>query len=77
MTEKMSYVNTRSMGPMVQVDAGLQAQLAECDAKIRHHEGMVGEYVAWIQALKVLAEQHPNATRELNMVDWLYFFRTE
>jgi hypothetical protein len=73
--DKMSYVGTRTMGPSVQIDTGLQNQLAEANSKINHHDGMIGEYTAWLEVLEAAVALNPGQTRTLNMEDWLYFFR--
>jgi hypothetical protein len=71
---KAGYANTMSMGggPLVQIDAALQAHLREAHDKVKAHERLVSQYGAWQQMMESPAAKP--RTFELTQNDWMYFF---
>ena len=69
---KLGYSNsTRAFGgPVVQVDAGMAAQVQEATQKVHEHQDKVYKYGAWIQMLSA----HPAASFALDHDDWMFFF---
>ena len=66
-----SYSSTRGgYGPQIEVDAGMQRDLTECQNKIVEHERLVRDYDGWIQALTA----NPEARLSLDHDDYLFFF---
>ena len=68
---KSGYANTsRVGGPVVEIDAALQAHLAEAHQKVHDHARLVKEYDAWQQMMSA----HSTAAFPLMQADWMYFF---
>lgn len=66
-----SISNTKGYaGPRIEIDAGLQRDLSECQGKIREHDESMREYEGWRQVL----ESNKEDRLQLNHDDWLYFF---
>lgn len=66
-----SYSNTKGgYGPQIKIDAGLQRDLTECQAKIMEHHELTVEYSGWIQVLS----GNPEARLSLEHDDYLFFF---
>lgn len=69
---KLGYANSTQAygGPVVQVDAGMAAQVQEATKKVHEHQDKAYKYGAWIQMLSA----HPSATFSLDHDDWMFFF---
>lgn len=68
-----TYSNTKGgCGPQIEVDAGMQRDLSECQAKILEHDKLVHEYDGWVQVLAA----NPETILDLDHQDYLYFFGT-
>jgi hypothetical protein len=68
-----SYSNTKGIfGPQIEVDAGMQRDLTECQNKITEHNGLVQIYDGWIKVLSA----SPESRLKLDHEDWLFFFGT-
>jgi putative NADPH-quinone reductase len=66
-----SYSNTKgNFGPQIEVDAGMQRDLTECQQKILEHDRLVRDYDGWVQALTA----NPEARLSLDHDDYLFFF---
>lgn len=66
-----TYSSTKGhYGPEIEIDAGLQRDLTECQRKIMEHDKLVSEYGCWIQVLGA----NPESRLTLDNDDWLYFF---
>jgi hypothetical protein len=66
-----TYSHTKGFaGPEITIDSGLQRDLNECQAKIRHHSELVNDYLGWHQVLIA----NPEARLSLEHDDYLYFF---
>lgn len=66
-----SYSNTKGgYGPRIEIDAGLQRDLNECQTKILEHHDLIKEYDGWLLILNA----HPEAQLELDHDDFLFFF---
>lgn len=65
------YSNTKGgYGPQIEVDAGMQRDLSECQNKILEHNKLVEDYKCWIEVLSA----NPDSRHRLHHDDWLYFF---
>jgi len=66
-----SYSNTKgNFGPQIEVDAGMQRDLTECQQKILEHDRLVRDYDGWVQALTA----NPESRLSLDHDDYLFFF---
>jgi hypothetical protein len=66
-----SYSNTKGgYGPQIEIDAGMQRDLSECQAKILEHDNLVRAYDGWVQVLTA----HPEARLDLEHDDFLFFY---
>jgi len=66
-----SYSNTKgNYGPQIEVDAGMQRDLTECQSKILEHTDLIKQYDGWLQVLNA----NPEARLSLDHQDWLFFF---
>lgn len=65
------YSNTKGgFGPQIEVDAGMQRDLTECQGKILEHDRLVRDYEGWVQVLSANQE----ARLSLDHEDYLFFF---
>lgn len=71
---KQGYTNTTrgDGGPVVQIDAAMQAHLREAHGKVKDHEKAVSVYDAWHQMMS--SEAATPRTFELTQADWMFFF---
>lgn len=60
-------------GGEVLIRNDLRKQLAECFDKLSYHAGIISEYEAWFQTLSA----HPEQQFQLDINDWLFFFRQQ
>jgi len=68
-----SYSNTKgNYGPQIEIDAGMQRDLTECQSKILEHNDLVKSYDGWEQVLRA----HPESRVQLDHDDYLFFFGT-
>lgn len=66
-----SYSNTKgAYGPEIEVDAGMQRDLCECQSKILEHTNLIKSYDGWVQVLEANKESRLKLSHE----DWLFFF---
>lgn len=66
-----SYSNTKgAFGPRIEIEAGMQRDLSECQEKILEHNRLVQEYDGWRQVF----EANPESRLKLTHADWLHFF---
>ena len=70
---RIDYISTKgNYGPQIEVDAGMQRDLTECQQKILEHDRLVRDYEGWIQVLTA----NPECRLSLDHEDYLFFFGT-
>lgn len=66
-----TYSNVKGgYGPQIEIEAGMQRDLSECQSKILEHHRLIREYEGWLQVF----EANPQSGLKLHHDDWLFFF---
>ena len=65
------YSSTKgNFGPQIEIDAGMQRDLTECQQKIFEHDKLIRDYDGWLQVLTA----HEDDRLSLDHEDFLFFY---